>query len=92
MKSIRFTVRNYYIDVAGFPEAKLVGILSYLISTGVFRSAAAVVREFTDLDDLEIARLHDPTKPSTERQPPQRKTSGHGYIIRSIETNIPTSP
>jgi hypothetical protein len=70
MKSIRFTVQNYHIDVAGFPEAKLVGILSYLISTGVFRSAAAVVREFTDLDDLEIARLHDPTKPSTEHQPP----------------------
>lgn len=73
MKSIRFTVRNYHIDVAGFPEAKLVGILSHLISRGVFRSAAAVAREFTDLDDLEIARLHDPTKLSTECQPPLTK-------------------
>ncbi|GKU15602.1 unnamed protein product [Fusarium langsethiae] len=68
-KSIRSIIRDYRIAVADFSESKLVAILQHLIWKGVFVSAAAVAREFTELSDLDIASLHNPTKPLTEYQP-----------------------
>lgn len=68
-KSIRSIIRDYRIAVADFSDTKLVAILQHLIVRGVFVSAAAVAREFTELGDLEIANLHNSMKPSTEYQP-----------------------